>query len=112
MRNLSQTIISAQNAAVNQVSTAINCGQIYAASLQCSFSNSGISGTLALQGSNDLTSFLTIPTNWSTVATASVSNSAVTMIPTTQTSYQFVRASWTASAGTGTITVNINSQGF
>jgi len=108
MRNLSQTIISAQNAAVNQVSTAINCGQIYAASLQCSFSNSGISGTLNLQGSNDLTS----PTNWSTVATASVSASAVTMIPTTQTSYQFVRASWTASGGSGTITVNINSQGF
>lgn len=108
MRNLSQTIINAQNAATNQVSAELNCGQIYAASLQCFFSTSGISGTLALQGSNDLTS----PTHWSTVATASVSNSAVTMIPTTQTSYQFVRASWTASAGTGTITVNINSQGF
>ena len=108
MRNLSQTIINAQNAATNQVSAALNCGKIYAASLQCFFSTSGISGTLALQGSNDLTS----PTNWSAVATASVSNSAVTMIPTTQTSYQFVRASWTASAGTGTITVNINSQGF
>lgn len=108
MRNLSQTIINAQNAAVNQVSPAINCGQIYAVSLQCSFSTSGISGTLTLQGSNDLNT----PTNWSNVATASVSNSAVTMIPTTQTSYQFVRATWTASAGTGTVTVNINSQGF
>jgi len=108
MRNLSQTILSNVNGALNQASPAINCGQIYAVSVQASFTGGTLGGTLRLMASNDLAS----PTNWSQIATASVSAGALTMIPITQTSYQFVQVTWAPSAGTGTMTVNINSQGF
>lgn len=108
MRNLSAAIIYQANAAVIANSNAIDCSQIYAVSLQASFSSSTLAGSLKLQGSNDLNT----PTNWSDVATASVSSGTLTLIPTTQTCYQFIRANWTPSAGTGTITINLNSQGF
>lgn len=108
MRNLSQTILNAVNGASNQASAAINCSQIYAVSVQASFSGGTLAGTLRLMASNDLSN----PTNWSQVATASVSAGALTLIPFTQTSYQFIQVTWAPSAGTGNITVNINSQGF
>ena len=109
MRNLSQTVISAANAAVTETSAAISCAQIYAVSVQASFTNTP-SGTLTIQASNDLGN--ATPSNWSTIATATVSSGALTLIQNTTICYQWIRVNWVNTSGAGTITVNINSQGF
>lgn len=108
MRNLSKVILYLADASTTVSSDAIDCSQIYATSLQAKFSDVSLAGTFKLQASNDLNT----PINWSDVATASVATGALTLIPMTQLSYQWIRATFVPSAGTGTINVNINSQGF
>jgi hypothetical protein len=108
MRNLSQAIIYKANASLTVDSNAIDCSQIYAVSLQANFSSNTLEGNLVLQGSNDLTT----PTNWSNIDSETVTTGSVTLIPTTQICYQFIRAQWVPTAGSGTVTININSQGF
>ena len=109
MRNLNSSIIAAGDASGNLNSSYVKAEQMNRVSVQAIFSDSSLAGNLKLQASNDTT---TTPSNWSTVSTTAVSSGALTLIATTECSYQWVRVRWEPSAGTGTITVNINTQGL
>lgn len=121
MRILQETIISAGDIAGNPVPTsaAIDASSIYSVSTQCVTVGSSPTGTLKLQCSNDKVNAAnlaldTVPTNWSDIPNASVAVSAagVTLIPKTDICYQWIRAIWTQTSGTGTITVNLKTLGL
>ena len=121
MRMLQETIISAGDiaGAPAPVSAAIDASQIYSISAQVVMTGSSPTGTLKLQASNDKINAAnlaldTVPTNWSDIPNASVAISATGafLVPKTDLSYQWVRALWVQTSGTGTVTVNIKTVGF
>jgi hypothetical protein len=78
--------------------------------LYCSAQCSGVtSGTMVIQASNDhpVASGAT-PTNWTQIATVTISGAGAFMIPTTAICYEYVRILYT---GSGTATVNFCGQG-
>lgn len=108
MRNLNQKILSTGNATQTLETAAIDASQLYRTSLQFVFSNAGCTGNVYLQGSNDLIS----PTHWNNVANAAVAAGGNVLIPTTELSYQYIRARFVPTAGAGTLNIFINAQGF
>ena len=106
MRVLQETIINAQSAAGNPTSSAIDASQWIAASIQC-FVTSTASGTVAFQGSNEATS----PTNWVSLVSVAVTAANPGMLVIYPCAYNFVRATWTNTSGTGNVTVNLKSDG-
>lgn len=118
MRWNNPVLMAALNAASNQVSVLIDSKELVSGSIQASFSANTIGGTLTFQGSNDpintvTSAGITAPVNWSTIGSAStVSSGALTMQTVVQLNYRWLQVIWTASAGTGTITVNGFFLGF
>lgn len=110
MRYYNDPIMSAANAATNQNSSAVNVQLARFASVQAVVTGTA-TGTLKLQVSNDDNGSAS---NWSdlTGATVSVSSAGAYLIPAQNMCYQFLRAVYTASSGTGTITVNCHTVGF
>lgn len=108
MRNLNQQTLAPADATQTQTTVEIEAAQLYRTSLMAVFSNAGCTGSIALQGSNDLSS----PTHWVSVATANVTAGGVVMIPATELSYQYIRGKFTPTAGAGTVSFFINAQGF
>jgi hypothetical protein len=112
MINSNPVIMNALNAANNQQSAPIDSQWLVTGSIQASFSSDTIGGTLTLQGSNDPINTINdagviIPVNWNTIGSAStVTSGAVTMQTVANLNYRWLQVLWTASAGTGTITVN------
>lgn len=122
MRSFSKNIIDAHAIASNN-SVAVDCNEIYAASFIGKFSVSDAEGTLKIQASNETPvggvpiSGVYVPAeaSWADVpsATVSVTAGATSLVPMPVSfSYKWLRAVWTRSAGTGTITVQMNLQGF
>jgi hypothetical protein len=121
MRQAFTKIIDAGNAATSPLNSAkIDARQVYALSAIITSSDGTNAGTLKLQGSNDICAFGNMaipdftPTNWAdiTSATVTVAAGAIGYIAITQVCFAWIRAVWTPSAGAGTITVTVNSQGF
>lgn len=108
MRNLNSTLYSGDAASAVD-SSYVKAEQMNRVSIQAIFSTTSLAGNLKLQVSNDPT---VTPTNWSTLSTTAVAAGALTLIPTVETSYQWVRVRWEPSAGTGNVTININTQGL
>lgn len=115
MRNASITILSAANATAN--SSVIPTNGIYGMSLIGVFSDVAATGTIKLQGSNDLavagTEMPFTPTNWADIPSGSVAVTAggVVVVEKPNLCYQWVRAVWTRTAGAGTIQLIANTQG-
>lgn len=112
--------ISAADASIDEVGSVIPAQQLIYCSAQC-ISTGSSTGSVQLQVSNDPVKTLSvdssgnpIPVNWSNLGTAAtVTAGSVTYIPATQVSAQFLRAIYTHNNGSaGTITVNINTQGY
>ena len=95
-------------------SAAIDAGNVYSASVQGVTTGSATTGTMKLQGSNDMPSSGSpyptngfTPTNWTDIASATVNFSGATtgLIPVTNICHQFLRVVYTpTSAGVQTIT--------
>jgi hypothetical protein len=115
---LNDQLFTAANNATNQSSSAIDTSFILWVSFQLVVTGSSPNGTIKLQCSNDkppayYTPASFLPTNWNDIpnTTVSVSATGTYVIPKTEISYQWVRAVWTHSSGTGTITGNLKSVG-
>ena len=106
MRVLQETIINAVDATTNPTSIAIDASQWVAASIQ-GYVTSSASGTLNFQASNEATA----PTNWVTLVSVAMTSSNPGMLVIYPCTYNFVRATWTNSSGTGNLTVNLKSDG-
>lgn len=103
----------------NKESAALDTSQIYAITGVGTFSDAASTGTLKFQGSNDVPvdgvnppAF--VPTNWADIPNGSVAFTAGGTLPiqALQLCYRWVRVTWTRTAGAGTFTVRINTQGF
>jgi hypothetical protein len=96
---LTKQLMSGANAAVNQVSPGEMKGDLSTFSVQFVFSSATSAGAVTLECSND-------NVNWITVDGSSVTIAAgeAAMINVSNGGYAWVRAVWTPTAGTGTIT--------
>lgn len=119
MRNLNKVLIDAVSNNGDKQSVALDTSQIYAISVATTFSDAAAAGTLKIQGSNDVPADQVappayVPTNWADIPTASASVTAggTVVIEKFSLCYRWVRVTWTRSAGAGTFTARINTQGF
>ena len=77
-----------------------------------------LNGTFQLQASNDMPPAGTMvsftPTNWAGIvgATNNVTSAGVTLLPSTELSYYWIRVAWLPSSGTGTIDCNFFALGY
>jgi hypothetical protein len=119
MRQLNKVLMSAVANDGNKESVALDTSQIYAISVVTTFTDAASAGTLKIQGSNDVPadqvappSF--VPTNWADIpsATASVTAGGTQPMEKFSLCYRWIRVTWTRSAGAGTFTARINTQGF
>jgi hypothetical protein len=124
MRQSWELLIDAGNAATSPLNSGkIDARQVYSLSLIMTSTNGANAGTVKLQGSNDICAFGNIasaftPTTWVDIPASLIDGSgtvaaggAVTL-SIKQLCYAWVRAVWTPSAGAGTITAIVNTQGF
>lgn len=119
MRMLQSKIVDAVDIATAPASAAIDASYLYSISAQVIVAGSSPVGVLKLQCSNDpiVAANLaadTTPSHWSDIpnATVSVSGTGVFLVPKTDLSYQWIRALWVVTSGTGTVTVNIKTIGL
>ncbi len=119
MRTLNTKVVdAAANATGN--SSAVDAALFYSASVIGVFSDVATTGTLKVQASNDFTDAGNVadnfvPTNWVDIplATVAVTAGGVVLVPMPLNfSFRWLRAVWTRTAGAGTYTVLLNSQGF
>lgn len=111
MRYYNDPVMSATVSASGTTNgTAVNVQLARFASVQAVVTSTA-NGTLKLQVSNDDNGSAT---NWSdlTGATVSISGANTYLIPAQNMSYQWIRAVYTASSGSGTIVVNMHVVGF
>lgn len=119
MRNLNKVVMSAVANDGDKQSAAIDASQIYAMSIVGTYSDGAAAGTLKLQGSNDVPPDTVappafVPTNWADIAGGSIAVTAGGTMAAEKTSlcFRWVRVAWVRSAGAGTFTVRMNTQGF
>ncbi len=118
MRYLNEQALSIPDVSVDTNSGKINASNLYRVSCQIVASGSP-SATVVLQGSNDvlagsgMNTGSYVPTNWTTIPNTStmVSSATTYLIPSTEVCYMWIRVAVTGG-GTGTLTANIQGQGF
>ena len=116
MRNLNQPFVIANSGTSS--TQAIDTTNTLRASAQAVFTDGTAAGILSLQGSNDQTNAGNLPadftpTHWSTIVSASATTAgAITMIPSTELSYRWIRIVFVSTGGAGTITVSLNTLGY
>jgi hypothetical protein len=111
MRFVRDAVITTQSAAGNLTSIVVDANQLLSISAQA-IATGTIAGTLKMQVSNDLvTTPATPPTNWTDVSGVSVaiSGAGTALIPKTDLTYRWIRFVYTATSGTGNLTVNIDA---
>lgn len=120
MRSNVNVNINVLDASVNENGSVIPAQQLVYCSAQC-ISTGSSTGTVQLQVSNDPVAKLSvdskgnpIPVNWSSLGTAAtITAGSVVYVAEQQICAQFLRAVYTKNNGSaGTITVNINTQGY
>lgn len=95
-------ILSAADASVNQNSVPYQLGDLFNYAVQAVFSSATLNGTLQLQASNDTT-------NWHDITGGSqaIVSGLTHLFNVMNAGYRYVRCTWTATSGTGTITLNV-----
>jgi len=119
MRNINQNVLSAVDTA-SQTGGKIDASQLYSASFHAYFGDSGCTGSVKIQASNDPCAFGNdavnfTPTNWVDIPNTStnVTSGGAILITLSQLSYRWLRVAFTyASGGSSTINVNLNALGF
>lgn len=117
MRNYPVQIISVTSDSISIIGHSFFVGQAIAGSFVNTFGDTTASGTIKIQGSNDLPigdPNLFIPTNFNDVpnATSTISMGVGPAIVLPTMNFQYVRAVYTSSSGgTTTFTVNMSALG-
>lgn len=120
MRQLNDTILNNVSLAASANSSALDCTNQVSISMQAVVTGSSPNGTLKLQASNDpnqgtlITGSPSVPTHWTDIPNSSVSVAGVGtyLMPKIDISYQWVRAVYTRSSGSGNITAIVKTLGF
>lgn len=116
MKQVIYTIASGPSSA-NVTGNAVNVGQLVSASFQIVTADATAAGTVKLQMSNDNPNPsghgfdpLFVPTNWSDIASATSTVTAGVGAPIVipNMAFAFIRAIFTRTGGTTTISVNMN----
>ena len=124
MRQSFEKIFDAVDATGAATSGKIDIRQVYSLSLVLTSSNAGNAGAVKFQVSNDICAFGNIASAFTPAASSwvdlpstlvdgsgTVAAGATVTLAVKQLPYAWIRAVWTPSAGAGTITGTINSQG-
>lgn len=117
MRILNETLSTAADASVTVTTAPLLLAYAFGYAIQASFTGSPV-GTLVLQGSNDAVPNAQFtaspPTNWTAItgSSTSVSSSGLFLFNAGDVYYNWIRAVYTPSSGTGTLTVVGNAKGF
>ena len=93
-------IASAQSVGSAFQTVPLDLGDMTNYAIQCVFSSNTIGGSLSLEGSLDKSTWTTIPESSQTVTAG-----AAHMWSVEKAGYRYVRAAWTYSAGSGTVTI-------
>lgn len=114
MRNINVAILSAADTGSHS-GAAVDTGQVVSASFTAVFGDTGASGTVKIQASNDIDNANYVPgfapTNWVDIpgASAVITSGSSAVISIAQMAYKWVRAVYTrTSGGTTSITVTMN----
>lgn len=94
---LNEKIIDAGNMGGNLTSVTLDVSEIRQMGIQEIYSGSP-TGSLVIQSSND-------GSNWFTEDTNSISSSGNKMVKLTNIGYKYIRATYTASGGSGSLTI-------
>ncbi len=107
MQQFNYPAITAQVNTGTVNSAAIPAKFITSFTAQGVFTDNAAAGTLKAQGSNDVSS----PTHWSDIALATVAVTAggTVCIPVTVSCYEWIRVTYTRSAGAGTFSVRVKA---
>lgn len=103
---LTAQLFSAADASSSKTSAPFQKGDLTTFSVQFVFSSATLNGTVSLDCSNDSVSSPDLVTNWIQISASPISvvSGEPAMINVTNGGYRWVRAVWTASTGTGTVT--------
>lgn len=120
MRSLNEVVLNALSDTSSQTSAAIDASQLFRVSVQASFTDSAVAGTLKLQCSNDPSSAnnlpsLQTPTHWTDIpnTSQSITAGASVLIPSTEIAYRWIRVVFTETTpGSGTVTATLNALGY
>jgi hypothetical protein len=118
MRNINCVVLSNTDTASHN-GAAIDANQLVSASFQAVFGDSGVSGTVKVQASNDIYNARYnfpegnfVPTNWTDIpnASASITSGGSALITIAQMSYRWIRVVFTyTTGGSSTIVVNMDA---
>lgn len=117
LRIKNQVLLSAVDASINESTAAVDLENMLGYSIQAIFTGAPV-GTLKLQGSDDWTPDAQFvqppPTNWTDITGSSTAVSAAgsVLFNTANSYYRWVRAVYTATSGSGTLTIQVNAKGF
>ena len=113
MRSFNEPIINGADASVNQNSQIVDARNLHLASVHVSMTGTA-AGTVKLQASNDEPTTGLPPSNFVDIsgATVSVSAAGQFLIPKLDVCYNYIRAVYTATSGTGTVTAKIHMIGY
>ena len=113
MRIINQAEIDGANAASNITSDGFDASSVYNMSAQV-ISGATQLGTFKLQYSNDPVQSLSFVTHWSDITgkTVAVSGAGTGSIEKFDVCYQWIRAVYTATSGTGVLSCNIKTNGY
>jgi len=107
MRTFIKKLFDAADITTAVDSSSFNCGESVLISTQYTTTGTAPTGTLKLQSSNDNVNWVDIPT-----ASASISSVTTGVIPPlVDYAYLYIRAVWTQTSGTGTISATIVAKG-
>lgn len=111
MKHVSVNVLSAPDTA-SAAGIQVDSSELVCASFQAIFGDSTATGSINLQGSNDVTHAGNLPatftaTHWSQVATTAVTAGGTVIIPKTDLSYRWIRVVFTSTVA-GSTTVNVN----
>jgi hypothetical protein len=100
-----------------KLSAAVDTSVMFTGSFQATFSDGTAAGTLVIQASNDPFEILPAneaPQTWIDIAntSTSVASGASKLITVQTLNYRWIRAKWTQSGGSGTLTVVAFLQGY
>lgn len=118
MRVLNEAVITAGDISTNINGPAIPSSFLFKASAQAVVAGSSPTGTLELQGSNDVSNGAIqgvapfTPTNWTLIgSTVAVSAAGTFIVPATDICYEYIRLVWLKTSGSGTITARVKALG-
>lgn len=113
MRSYNEPIINAADASTNQTSILVKSENLHLASLHVITTGTAV-GSVKLQASNDEPANNVAPNNWADItgATVAISGAGSYLIPNLDICYNYVRAVYTFTSGTGTVSAKVHMIGY